>query len=224
MTVLIVAMQHDLVSYYRSLDTSSTWKVLQYRHPLKALDNLAEIEPDIILWSQDDFPRHWGAFIGAMGNQEKKARFYLVSEHEFSEETIKKVQTLALEGYSHEGFFSDDVAHFIKKHQGSQVQALGVEIYLPLTDARGMLVQEKNGAFAIHSLELGKNELKAILVDAQYASLPQANMAAELVLIHGTKRMRLDVMVKHFILNTLTLGISGYSEDYAKLLKTVQRH
>ncbi len=33
--------------------------VIHYRHPLKALDNLTETDPRIILFDWVDFPRHW---------------------------------------------------------------------------------------------------------------------------------------------------------------------
>jgi len=33
--------------------------VVHYRHPIKALDNLAETEPRIVLYDVQDFPRHW---------------------------------------------------------------------------------------------------------------------------------------------------------------------
>jgi len=33
--------------------------IIRYRDPLKALDNLEEIQPDAIIMSARDFPRHW---------------------------------------------------------------------------------------------------------------------------------------------------------------------
>lgn len=33
--------------------------VVHYRHPLKALDNLVETKPAIVLYDLQDFPRHW---------------------------------------------------------------------------------------------------------------------------------------------------------------------
>lgn len=35
------------------------FEAVRYRNPLKALDNLAEIEPDAIILSSRDYPRHW---------------------------------------------------------------------------------------------------------------------------------------------------------------------
>ena len=37
--------------------------IIRYRDPLKALDNLEEIEPDAIVMSARDFPRHWKSIV-----------------------------------------------------------------------------------------------------------------------------------------------------------------
>jgi hypothetical protein len=37
--------------------------LFHYVHPLKAIDNIEEILPDVIIWSIIDFPRHWKTLI-----------------------------------------------------------------------------------------------------------------------------------------------------------------
>ncbi|TFG84877.1 MAG: PilZ domain-containing protein [Spirochaetales bacterium] len=37
--------------------------VIRYRDPLKALDNLEEIDPDAVIMSARDFPRHWKSIV-----------------------------------------------------------------------------------------------------------------------------------------------------------------
>lgn len=37
--------------------------IIRYRDPLKALDNLEEIDPDAIVMSARDFPRHWKSIV-----------------------------------------------------------------------------------------------------------------------------------------------------------------
>ncbi len=37
--------------------------VIRYRDPLKALDNLDEINPDAVIMSARDFPRHWKTIV-----------------------------------------------------------------------------------------------------------------------------------------------------------------
>ena len=36
---------------------------IHYRNPLKALDNIEEIAPDLVVFSAEDFPRHWKPFL-----------------------------------------------------------------------------------------------------------------------------------------------------------------
>ncbi len=38
-------------------------EIVRYGHPLKAMDNLEELRPDVILWSTRDYPRHWKPFM-----------------------------------------------------------------------------------------------------------------------------------------------------------------
>lgn len=36
---------------------------IHYQNPLKALDNIEEIQPDLVFFSAEDFPRHWKPFL-----------------------------------------------------------------------------------------------------------------------------------------------------------------
>lgn len=38
-------------------------EIVRYGHPFKAMDNLDELRPDVILWSVRDHPRHWKPFM-----------------------------------------------------------------------------------------------------------------------------------------------------------------
>jgi hypothetical protein len=46
--------------------------VVSYRHPLKALDNLEEVQPSIILYDLQDFPRHWKILIKYLREERTK--------------------------------------------------------------------------------------------------------------------------------------------------------
>ncbi len=64
MIALIVSASDDkelaLSDQLKNLGYSS----VRYSHVLKAIDNLDEISPSLILISADDFPRHWKTFVG----------------------------------------------------------------------------------------------------------------------------------------------------------------
>jgi CheY-like chemotaxis protein len=63
MKALLIVENDDiakLASFYLrplGLDT------IRYRDPLKALDNLEELEPDALIMSARDFPRHWKSIV-----------------------------------------------------------------------------------------------------------------------------------------------------------------
>ncbi len=59
MIILIVAQDTTLKNRFESFFGSLGYRTIQYTHPLKALDNLEEIHPDVVLCSSLDFPRHW---------------------------------------------------------------------------------------------------------------------------------------------------------------------
>ncbi len=65
----------DIVRFYlKRLGFES----IRYRNPLKALDNLEEIEPDAIIFSARDYPRHWKVIASAVRAQKSKEQCVLV--------------------------------------------------------------------------------------------------------------------------------------------------
>jgi hypothetical protein len=69
--------------------------LIQYFHPIKAMDNISEIRPDLIIWSYQDFPRHWKPFLPYL-NQEglEDCKFILYSEIPLEESEREKAETL----------------------------------------------------------------------------------------------------------------------------------
>jgi hypothetical protein len=66
--------------------------LIQYRHVLKAMDNLDEIDPACIIISTDDFPRHWKALVQFVRCERSKERcpIILLKETDFSQEEASK--------------------------------------------------------------------------------------------------------------------------------------
>lgn len=42
------------------------FEFITYKNPLKAMDNIDEVNPDIVLFSAEDFPRHWKPFLNLL--------------------------------------------------------------------------------------------------------------------------------------------------------------
>ena len=59
MIILIVAQDRTLKDRFESFFGNLGYRSIQYTNPLKALDNLDEIRPDVVVCSSSDYPRHW---------------------------------------------------------------------------------------------------------------------------------------------------------------------
>ena len=74
--------------------------VIHYLHPLKALDNLEETHPAIILYDLQDFPRHWKILVKYLREEYSKEEvvFLLVSEGPPPLEEANKALFLGVNG------------------------------------------------------------------------------------------------------------------------------
>ncbi len=86
---------------------------IHYLNPVKALDNIDEINPDLVIFSAEDFPRHWKPFIRLLRAQRSKedAVFILITGDSFSSEEASKATVLEVNGMIHTGLNEDDIQH-----------------------------------------------------------------------------------------------------------------
>jgi hypothetical protein len=87
----------DLVTIYLK---PLGFDVVRYTNPLKALDNLDEIHPHVIVCSAQDFPRHWKPIIQVLREKRSKedAVFILLKGQEFSFDEASKALHLGVNG------------------------------------------------------------------------------------------------------------------------------
>jgi hypothetical protein len=74
--------------------------LIHYRHPIKAMDNIDEIEPEVVFFSAEDFPRHWKPFITLLHETMPKERttFVLLKGDVFSFDEAAKAKHLEVSG------------------------------------------------------------------------------------------------------------------------------
>ena len=74
--------------------------LVHYRHPLKALDNLEETRPSIVLYDLQDFPRHWKILVKYLREEFRKDEvvFLLVSQGPPPLEEANKALFLGVNG------------------------------------------------------------------------------------------------------------------------------
>ncbi len=70
--------------------------VIHYENPIKAMDNIEEIQPEIVLFSSTDFPRHWKPFVMYLRNTYTRHEviFVLLISDEFPAEEAEKAEYL----------------------------------------------------------------------------------------------------------------------------------
>jgi len=73
---------------------------IEYQNPVKAIDNLEEIDPDLILFSAEDFPRHWKPFLSLLRSKRSKNEsiFILLTGEQFPDEEVNKATALEING------------------------------------------------------------------------------------------------------------------------------
>lgn len=73
---------------------------IHYRNPLKALDNIEEIAPDLVVFSAEDFPRHWKPFLRLLREYASKEEcvFILLKGETFDYDEAAKATFLGVNG------------------------------------------------------------------------------------------------------------------------------
>ncbi|MCR5402103.1 MAG: hypothetical protein K6E78_11000 [Treponema sp.] len=73
---------------------------IHYRYFMKALDNIEEISPEIIIIDTEDFPRHWKVLCQFTSSElfDEPVKIILFVPSNFSEEDIKKSEFLKVFG------------------------------------------------------------------------------------------------------------------------------
>ena len=84
---------------------------IHYRNPIKAIDNIEEIKPDLVIFSAVDFPRHWKPFIIVQRSffTKNESVFILLKGDHFPAEESTKASTLEVNGIVSDNLEDPDV-------------------------------------------------------------------------------------------------------------------
>ena len=79
---------------------------IHYRNPIKAIDNIEEISPDLVIFSTVDFPRHWKPFVTVLRSflSKEESVFILIKSDHFSSEESTKASVLEVNGIISDNF------------------------------------------------------------------------------------------------------------------------
>lgn len=103
MKALIISNKQEIINFTSSFLKKNNYDIITYRWFLKALDNIEEIQPDLIILSAAEYPRHWktlASFLksGIGGNN---VQLYLYDPKSLSEEEKRKAQELGIKAFIH---------------------------------------------------------------------------------------------------------------------------
>lgn len=96
MKVMLVSDSEELRPIIQESFSYHNADVIHYDNPIKAMDNLEEIEPDVVLFGATDFPRHWKPFIAYLRNtfSRRETVFVLLVSDDFDSDEREKAEHL----------------------------------------------------------------------------------------------------------------------------------
>ena len=97
MKALIIADDDNLIDFACPLLKKAGCEIIIYRWLLKALDNIEEIAPDIIVLDASSYPRHWKVVVQYAASDEDRRRFFLFCEKPLSSTELQKATYLGIE-------------------------------------------------------------------------------------------------------------------------------
>src|SRR5574344_1373604 len=100
MKALLIADDEKIISKASSVLGACGYDCIIYRWLLKALDNVEEIAPQLVIISTQDYPRHWKTFVQYIsGLSEMIApKVILYIDKDFSQDEQRKAQALGING------------------------------------------------------------------------------------------------------------------------------
>ena len=98
MKTLIISNDDKIINFFSDNLISKGYDVIEYRWLMKALDNLEEIKPEIIIVSSSEYPRHWKTLASFLqsGLSGKNVKLYLYTDKAFDSEDDKKARALGV--------------------------------------------------------------------------------------------------------------------------------
>ncbi|TVQ27559.1 MAG: hypothetical protein EA382_03425 [Spirochaetaceae bacterium] len=100
MRILLVCERDEIKTTIRRHFMPRGAEIIQYYNPIKAMDNLDEVDPDVVLFSAQDFPRHWKPFLIFLRNSRAREQcvFVLLRGGDFNADEADKAQALEVNG------------------------------------------------------------------------------------------------------------------------------
>ena len=98
MKALVISERSEIIDFVTPLLKEKGFDLIHYKWIIKALDNIEEIQPDVIVLSAREYPRHWKTLAGFVqsGIGGNNVKMYLYDTEPLSEEDSKKSKDLGI--------------------------------------------------------------------------------------------------------------------------------
>lgn len=98
MKALVISDRPEIIDYVCPRLKEKGFDLIHYRWIIKALDNIEEIQPDVIVLSAGEYPRHWKTLAGFVqsGIGGNNVKVYLYETTPLSQEDTKKAEDLGV--------------------------------------------------------------------------------------------------------------------------------
>lgn len=138
MKALVISDRHEIIDYVTPLVKQKGFDLIHYRWIIKALDNIEEIQPDIIVLSAGEYPRHWKTLAGFVqsGIGGNDVKVYLYETSPLSKEDEEKAKGLGVLSFIESFSESEEIEKNIEEEFEEE------EILEDDTDLKNILADE----------------------------------------------------------------------------------
>ena len=123
MKLLLVLGSDDNYDAFTQTVAPLGFELIRYRHVLKAMDNIDEVDPSAIVISARDFPRHWKILVQFVRNERSKeiCPIIILKGDSFSAEETSKAFFLGVNGVISETLEREEEIYRLENILGSSV-------------------------------------------------------------------------------------------------------
>ena len=117
MKALVISDRPEIINYVCPRLKEKGFDLIHYRWIIKALDNIEEIQPDLIVLSAGEYPRHWKTLAGFVqsGIGGNDVKVYLYETTPLSQDDAKKAEGLGVISFIDEFEKAEEVQPVVPK-------------------------------------------------------------------------------------------------------------
>jgi hypothetical protein len=123
------------------------YELIRYRHVLKAMDNIDEIDPEVIVISARDFPRHWKVLVQYVRNERSKEAcpIIILKGENFSAEETSKAFFLGVNGVISDTLEREEEVYLLKNILGRTAPEQKHQFFVEPWNRIGLLIADLSG-------------------------------------------------------------------------------